>query len=120
MAKIIVADDEMLIRRLVCDFLIKDGHTPLEAADGKMAVELFNQNPDTALIIMDIMMPELDGWETTREIRRHSAVPIMLLSAQVSLTSVFGMGTGGTSPSSTPTDLTGSVYHNWSTLSSVS
>lgn len=57
MAKIIVADDEMLIRRLVCDFLIKEGHTPLEAADGKMAVELFNQNPDTALIIMDIMMP---------------------------------------------------------------
>ena len=55
MAKIIVADDEMLIRRLVCDFLIKEGHTPLEAADGKMAVELFNQNPDTALIIMDIM-----------------------------------------------------------------
>lgn len=51
MAKIIVADDEMLIRRLVCDFLIKEGHTPLEAADGKMAVELFNQNPDTALII---------------------------------------------------------------------
>ena len=82
MAKIIVADDEMLIRRLVCDFLIKEGHTPLEAADGKMAVELFNQNPDTALIIMDIMMPELDGWEATREIRRHSAVPIMLLSAR--------------------------------------
>lgn len=66
MAKIIVADDEMLIRRLVCDFLIKEGHAPLEAADGKMAVELFNQNPDTALIIMDIMMPELDGWEATR------------------------------------------------------
>ena len=82
MAKIIVADDEMLIRRLVCDFLIKEGHTPLEAADGKMAVELFNQNPDTALIIMDIMMPELDGWEATRELRRHSAVPIMLLSAR--------------------------------------
>lgn len=82
MAKIIVADDEMLIRRLVCDFLIKEGHTPLEAADGKMVVELFNQNPDTALIIMDIMMPELDGWEATREIRRHSAVPIMLLSAR--------------------------------------
>lgn len=82
MAKIIVADDEMLIRRLVCDFLIKEGHTPLEAADGKMAVELFNRNPDTALIIMDIMMPELDGWEATREIRRHSAVPIMLLSAR--------------------------------------
>lgn len=52
MAKIIVADDEMLIRRLVCDFLIKEGHTPLEAADGKMAVELFNRNPDTALIII--------------------------------------------------------------------
>lgn len=66
----------------MCDFLIKEGHTPLEAADGKMAVELFNQNPDTALIIMDIMMPELDGWEATREIRRYSAVPIMLLSAR--------------------------------------
>lgn len=66
----------------LCAISIKEGHTPLEAADGKMAVELFNQNPDTALIIMDIMMPELDGWEATRELRRHSAVPIMLLSAR--------------------------------------
>ena len=82
MAKIIVADDEMLIRRLVCDFLIKEGHTPLEAADGKMAVELFNQNPDTALIIMDIMMPELDGLSACREIKKTSSTPIIMLSAR--------------------------------------
>lgn len=73
----------MLIRRLVCDFLIKEGHTPLEAADGKMAVELFNRNPDTALIMMDIMMPELDGWEATREIRRTLPCPLCCFRQEV-------------------------------------
>ena len=89
MAKIIVADDEMLIRRLVCDFLIKEGHTPLEAADGKMAVELFNQNPDTALIIMDIMTPELDGWEATKLVKADpetARIPVIALTAHAMVT----------------------------------
>ncbi len=82
MAKIIVADDEQLIRRLVCDFLKKDGHTTLEAENGREALMLFAQNPDTALLILDIMMPEVDGWEVCREVRKSSQVPILLLSAR--------------------------------------
>lgn len=82
MAKIIVADDEQLIRRLVCDFLKKDGHTVLEAEDGAEALKLFYENPDVNLLILDIMMPEKDGWEVCREVRKSSEVPILLLSAR--------------------------------------
>jgi DNA-binding response OmpR family regulator len=80
--KIIVADDEQLIRRLVCDFLKKDGFETLEAEDGSQALSLFNSNPDTALLILDIMMPAIDGWELCRKIRKKSDVPIILLSAR--------------------------------------
>lgn len=82
MAKILVADDEQLIRQLVCDFLGEAGHTTVEAADGAQAIAQFKKNPDTALILLDIMMPEKDGWEVTREIRAQSDVPIILLSAR--------------------------------------
>lgn len=82
MAKIIVADDEQLIRQLVCDFLENAGHQTLEAADGAVALQLFRRNSDTDLLILDIMMPETDGWEVTREIRKKSDVPIILLSAR--------------------------------------
>jgi len=82
MKKIIVADDEQLIRRLVCDFLKKSGFETLEAEDGSQALSLYNQNPDVSLLILDIMMPELDGWELCRRIRKKSDVPIILLSAR--------------------------------------
>lgn len=82
MSVILVADDEKLIRKLICDFLIKNGHTPLEAENGSQAVALLKQHPETALVIMDIMMPESDGWEATRALRRFSAVPVMLLTAR--------------------------------------
>lgn len=82
MAKILVADDEQLIRQLVCDFLGEAGHTTVEAADGAQAIAQFRKNPDIALILLDIMMPEKDGWEVTREIRAQSDVPIILLSAR--------------------------------------
>lgn len=82
MAKIIVADDEQLIRRLVSDFLKKDGYTVLEAENGKEALLVFEKNKDTDLLILDIMMPEKDGWEVCREIRKTSDVPILLLSAR--------------------------------------
>lgn len=82
MAKILVADDEQLIRQLVCDFLENAGHKTLAAADGAAALDLFYGNPDTALLILDIMMPELDGWEVTRRVRKQSDVPIILLSAR--------------------------------------
>ena len=82
MSKIIVADDEQLIRSLVSDFLEKAGYTVLQAGDGAKALELFNENRDVALCILDIMMPELDGWEVCRRIRSTSDVPIMLLTAR--------------------------------------
>ena len=82
MKKIIVADDEARIRRLVCDFLRKEGYEPLEADDGDVAFELFQQNPDTALLIVDIMMPNMDGWALCREIRKTSAVPVIFLTAR--------------------------------------
>lgn len=82
MAKIIVADDEQLIRRLVSDFLKKDGFTVLEAENGEEALLLFEKNKDTDLLILDIMMPEKDGWEVCSEIRKTSSVPILLLSAR--------------------------------------
>lgn len=82
MAKILVADDEQLIRQLVCDFLGEAGHTTVEAADGAQALAQFQKNPDIALVLLDIMMPEKDGWEVTREIRAQSDVPIILLSAR--------------------------------------
>ena len=82
MAKILVADDEQLIRQLVCDFLGEAGHTTVEAADGAQALAQFQKNPDIALVLLDIMMPEKDGWEVTREIRAQSDIPIILLSAR--------------------------------------
>lgn len=82
MAKIIVADDEQLIRRLVSDFLKKDGYTVLEAENGEEALRIFENNKDTDLLVLDIMMPQKDGWEVCREIRKTSNVPILLLSAR--------------------------------------
>lgn len=82
MAKIIVADDEQLIRKLVCDFLKRNGHTVLEAENGVQALSLFKENSDVNLLILDIMMPEINGWEVTREIRKTSDTPILLLSAR--------------------------------------
>lgn len=82
MPKIIIADDEALIRRLVADFFKKAEFEVIEAEDGKQAVELYEKNPDTALMIVDIMMPEIDGWEVCRIIRKTSTVPIILLTAR--------------------------------------
>lgn len=82
MSKIIIADDEQLIRKLVCDFLKKENHTLLEAENGEQALELFEENPDTSLLILDIMMPEIDGWEVCRRIRKKSDVPVMMLTAR--------------------------------------
>ena len=82
MEKILIADDEMLIRNLVCDFLEEAGYTVVEADSGAAALALLDEQPDIALCILDIMMPEPDGWETTRRIRKTSDIPIILLSAR--------------------------------------
>lgn len=82
MNKILVADDEALIRRLVCDFLHKSGYETFEAVNGAEAIEIFSKNRDISLIICDIMMPEADGWEVCKRIREISSVPILMLTAR--------------------------------------
>nr|MCR5040963.1 response regulator [Clostridia bacterium] len=82
MQKIIVADDEELIVRLVGDYLRTEGYEPLPAYDGEEALEVFAKNPDAALMILDIMMPKLDGWAVCRRIRESSDIPIIMLTAR--------------------------------------
>lgn len=82
MAKILVADDEQLIRKLIGDCLKKEGHTVLEAEDGEKAVELFKNNKDISLALLDIMMPEIDGWQVCKTIRETSGIPVILVSAR--------------------------------------
>ena len=82
MAKILVADDEQLIRKLIGDCLKKEGHTVLEAEDGEKAIELFKNNKDISLALLDIMMPEFDGWQVCKTIRETSGIPVILVSAR--------------------------------------
>ena len=80
--KILVVDDESRMRKLVKDFLARQGYTMLEAADGMEAMDYFYADKDIALIILDVMMPRMDGWQVCREIRMHSKVPIIMLTAR--------------------------------------
>ena len=80
--KILVVDDESRMRKLVRDFLEKKGFSVLEAGDGVEAMELFYKEKDIALIILDIMMPKMDGWQVCREVRQSSKVPIIMLTAR--------------------------------------
>ena len=78
--KILVVDDESRMRKLVKDFLGREGYQVLEAGDGLEAMEAFYAEKDIALIILDVMMPNMDGWQTCREIRQSSKVPIIMLT----------------------------------------
>ena len=80
--KILVVDDEARMRKLVNDFLTKAGYHVLEAADGEEALQVFYDNKDIALILLDVMMPKMDGWDVCREIRTDSKVPIVMLTAR--------------------------------------
>jgi len=80
--KIVVADDEPRLRELVGDFLTKSGFTPLPAEDGTVAVDMVRADRSIALVILDVMMPEMDGWEACRKIREFSDVPIIMLTAR--------------------------------------
>ena len=80
--KILVVDDESRMRKLVKDFLTREGYIVLEAGDGLEAMDLFYEDKDIALIILDVMMPKMDGWQVCREIREHSDVPIIMLTAR--------------------------------------
>ena len=82
MQKILIADDEAHIRRLVCDFLRREGYEPLEAEDGEQALSVFHAHPDTALTLLDVMMPKRDGWEVCRAVRETSNMPILMLTAR--------------------------------------
>lgn len=80
--KILVVDDEARMRKLVKDFLTIKGYQVIEAGDGEEAVEIFFQQKDIALILLDVMMPKMDGWEVLKTIRFHSKVPIIMLTAR--------------------------------------
>ena len=80
--KILVADDESRMRKLVSDFLSKEGYTIIEAADGTEAVDIFFNTKDIDLVITDVMMPGLDGWQVLKEIRAYSKVPVIMLTAK--------------------------------------
>lgn len=80
--KILVVDDEQRMRKLVKDFLIKKNYEVLEAENGEDAVDLFYAQKDIALIILDVMMPKMNGWEVCKEIRQFSQVPIIMLTAK--------------------------------------
>lgn len=82
--KILVVDDESRMRKLIRDFLVKSGYEVLEAEEGEKAVDIFFMVKDIALIILDVMMPKMDGWQACREIRKHSRVPIIMLTAKSS------------------------------------
>ena len=80
--KILVVDDESRMRKLVKDFLEKKNFRVLEAGDGEEAMDIFYEEKDIALLILDVMMPKMDGWEVCREIRKNSKVPIIMLTAR--------------------------------------
>ncbi len=80
--KILVVDDESRMRKLVRDFLIRDNFEVLEAGDGEEALDLFYRDKDIALIILDVMMPKINGWDVCREIRETSKIPIIMLTAK--------------------------------------
>lgn len=80
--KILVVDDESRMRKLVKDFLVKNSFDVLEAGDGEQALDVFYKEKDIALIVLDVMMPKMDGWQVCREIRSYSKVPIIMLTAR--------------------------------------
>ena len=80
--KILVVDDESRMRKLLKDFLEREGYRVIEAADGLEAMERFYEDKEIALLILDVMMPNMDGWQVCREVRQSSKVPIIMLTAR--------------------------------------
>ena len=80
---ILIVDDELRMRKLIKDFLLKENYNTLEAKDGEEALNVFNENKDKInLILLDVMMPKKDGWTVLREIRNESNVPVIMLTAR--------------------------------------
>ena len=80
--KVLVVDDEARMRKLVKDFLTIKGFSVIEAEDGENAVDIFFKQKDIALVILDVMMPKMDGWEVCKAIRQYSQTPIIMLTAR--------------------------------------
>ena len=80
--RVLVVDDEERLRKLVRDFLVKEDYEVLEAFDGQEALDVFDEHPDIALILLDVMMPRLNGFDTLKEIRKTSQVPVIMLTAK--------------------------------------
>lgn len=80
--KVLVIDDESRMRKLVRDFLVKKNFEVLEAENGEEAIDIFFQEKEIALLILDVMMPKMDGWQVCREVRKYSKVPIIMLTAK--------------------------------------
>ena len=80
--KILVVDDESRMRKLIKDFLGREGYEILEASDGMEAMDVFYDNKELSLVILDVMMPKMDGWMVCREIRETSQIPIVMLTAR--------------------------------------
>ena len=81
-SKILIAEDEAKLRQLVASYLVREGYRVVEAADGQQALDLFAQNEDVVLVMLDVMMPRVDGFEGCRRIRARSDVPILMLTAR--------------------------------------
>lgn len=80
--KILIVDDESRMRKLIRDFLEREGYQIIEAADGIEAMDYFYEDKNIDLIILDVMMPRMDGWQVCKEVREHSRVPIVMLTAR--------------------------------------
>ena len=80
--KILVVDDEALMRKLVKDFLVKKDYDVIEAENGEVALDKFYEDSSISLIILDVIMPKLNGWEVCKEVRATSKVPIIMLTAK--------------------------------------
>jgi two-component system, OmpR family, response regulator ResD len=92
---ILVADDESRMRRLVCDYLRKEGYSTLEASDGRETLALFTSRPGIDLVILDVMMPDLDGWVVLRELKARAQTPVIMLTAKSEEEDeIFGFGLG--------------------------
>lgn len=80
--KVLMVDDESRMRKLVSDFLTRKGYQVIEAGDGEEAIDKFYEDKNISLVILDVMMPKMNGWDTCRQIRKNSNVPIIMLTAK--------------------------------------
>lgn len=93
--KVLIAEDDSIFRELVCDMVRKEGYFPVEASDGKEAIDIFFGSKDIDLIILDVMMPIYDGWEVLKEIREYSDIPVIMLTALADeKNEIFGLKKG--------------------------